>query len=147
MKKQHIIVIASYPPQGEKHHNSVVGGASYTKNTIQSLEKMLDRHHKEHEYSITVLAEQLEGTTAQYKEDNIQVIRLWKRNSLFAFPRRLQEILLHQRHANTILLEFELAMFGDQASLLLLPFFLFILRLLGKETCCVCHQVIVDLNT
>jgi glycosyltransferase involved in cell wall biosynthesis len=146
-RKQHIIVIASYPPKGEKHHNSIVGGASYTKNTLQSLDKMLNKHQKAHGYSITVLAEQLEGTIAQYEEDDIQVIRLWKRNSLSAFPRLLQEILLHQRRANTILLEFELAMFGDQASLLLLPFFLFILRIFGKEICCVCHQVIVDFNT
>jgi glycosyltransferase involved in cell wall biosynthesis len=147
MKKQNIIVIASYPPQGEKHHNSIAGGASYTKNTIQSLQKMLDKHHKEHMYSITVLAEQLEGRFAQYKEDSVQVIRVWKRNSLFAFPRLLQEILFHQRHANTILLEFELAMFGDQASLLLLPFFLFVLRLFGKKIFCICHQVIADFNT
>ncbi len=147
MKKQNIVVIASYPPQGEKHHRSVVGGAWYTKNTIQSLQKMLKKHHNEHKYSITILAEQLEGTFAQYKEDSIQVIRLWKRNSFFAFPRLLQEILFHQRHANIILLEFELAMFGDQASLLLLPFFLFILRLFNKKIYCVCHQVIADLNT
>jgi glycosyltransferase involved in cell wall biosynthesis len=147
MKKQNIIVIASYPPQGEKHHISIAGGASYTKNTIQSLQKMLDKHHKEHKYSITVLAEQLEGTFAQYQEDSIQVIRVWKRNSLFTFPRLLQEILSRQRHANIILLEFELAMFGEQASLLLLPAFLFILRLSGKKICCVCHQVIVDFNT
>src|SRR5947209_18808147 len=117
IRKQHIIVIASYPPKGEKHHNSIVGGASYTKNTLQSLEKMLNNHHKAYEYSITVLAERLEGTIAQYEEDNIQVMRLWKRNSLSAFPRLLQEILLHQRRANIILLDFELAMFGDLASL------------------------------
>ncbi len=148
MKKQNIVVIASYPPQGEKHHHSVVGGAWYAKNTVDSLQKMLNKHHKEHQYSITVLAEQLEGGTfAQYNEDSIQVVRLWKRNSLLAFPRLLQEILSHQRYANIILLEFELAMFGDQASLLLLPFFLFILRLFGKKIYCVCHQVIADLNT
>jgi glycosyltransferase involved in cell wall biosynthesis len=147
MKKQNIVVIANYPPQGEKHHPSVVGGAWYAKNTMQSLQKMMNKHHKEHQYSITVLADQLEGKFAQYKEDKIQVIRLWKRNSLLTFPRLLQEIFFHQRNANIILLEFELAMFGDQASLLLLPFFLFILRLSGKKIYCVCHQVIANLNT
>ncbi len=63
MKKQNIVVIASYPPQGKKHHHSVVGGAWYAKNTVDALQKMLNKHHKEHQYSITVLAEQLEGGT------------------------------------------------------------------------------------
>src|SRR6266700_607905 len=95
MKKQNIVVIASYPPQGKKHHHSVVGSAWYAKNTVDSLQKMLNKHHKEHQYSITVLAEQLEGGTfAQYNEDSIQVVRLWKRNSLLAFPRLLQENIL-----------------------------------------------------
>ena len=84
MNKENIIVIASYPPQGEKHHNSIGGGASYTKNTIQSLQKTLNKHHKELEYSIIVLAEQLEGTNLHYQEDSIQVKRIWRRNSLFA---------------------------------------------------------------
>lgn len=130
-----LLVIASYPPKGEIHGRPTVGVASYTKHTLRSLEPNV---------AITVLAEQLPNEKTSYQEGNINIVRLWRRNSLLTFPRILFVLLTKHQNTSNILLPFELAMFGGALSLIPFVLFLIILRLLGKKVNVVCHQVIID---
>lgn len=130
-----LLVIASYPPKGEIHGQPTVGVASYTKHTLTALSKNT---------AITVLAEKFSDEEEVYHEKNILVRRLWKRNSLSLFPHLLWKIATEKNYPKNILIAFELAMFGGTLSLVPFPFFLIILRLLGKKVTVVCHQVVID---
>jgi glycosyltransferase involved in cell wall biosynthesis len=139
MKKQQLLVISSFPRKGETHGQEVVGVASYAKNTLTSL----TRNFKN--LSVTVLAEELEGES-EYTEKRITVKRIWKRNSFGTFFNLLKEIISNHKRTKTVMIEFELSMFGDTLHLILLPIFLLILKLLNKKVVLVSHQVISDIN-
>lgn len=136
MKKQNITVISSFPRKGEIHGQNLVGVASYAKNTLLALTKF-------HKGNIEVLAETIEDEES-YKEKGIAVKRVWTRNSFSIFPKLLTEI--NKSSSNKILIEFELAMFGNMLFLLPFPLFLLILKLQKKEIYIVLHQVIKDIN-
>lgn len=160
--KQQLLVITSYPEEGEIHGQKVVGGATYTKNTLLALKKEYP------ELEITVLAEQLpknvipdsdrgsmdslpqladRGNDKTYTENGITVHRVWKRNSLTSFFSLLNPLLTSYSSTKTILLELEFSMFGGMIHLLPLPFFLFFMKVLGKRVIVVLHQVVLDFNT
>ena len=136
MKKQNITVISSFPRKGEIHSQNLVGIASYAKNTLLSLKKF-------HKGNIEVLAETVEDEDS-YKEKGIIVKRVWERNSISIFPKLLSEI--NKSKPDKILIEFELAMFGNMLYLLPFPLFLLMLKLQGKKIYIVLHQVIKDIN-
>lgn len=138
MNGEKLLVIASYPPKGIIHDKSVVGIASYTKNTLLSLKKYSSS------LSITVLAEVLDKKQ-NYEDGGIDVKRVWKRGSFFSFFSLLKEVLFLKNTKN-VLIEFEVAMFGDSRHLLPLPIFILVLRLLGKKITIVLHQVIFDIQ-
>jgi glycosyltransferase involved in cell wall biosynthesis len=133
-----LLVITSFPPEGIVHDKSVVGIASYAKNTLLALKK------QQKELEITVLAEELNGKKEIYEDANLSIKRIWKRNSLLTFYTLLKETLLNE--SKTVLIEFEVAMFGDFIFLLPFPIFLLILKLFGKKVTIVCHQVISDIE-
>lgn len=137
--KKNLLVISSYPPKGTVHNEKVVGVATYTKNTILGMEKASK------DLDITVLAEKLENEK-DYKEGKTKVKRVWKRKSVFAYFSILKEIFFSQKNKKTILLEFELAMFGGMISLISLPVFILFLRFLGKKVIISLHQVITDIE-
>src|SRR5258708_1170375 len=86
MKTTGLLVISSYPPFGETHNKKVVGIASFTKNTLSSLSRL-----NEGKFKARVLAEVLDNEK-NYKENNVEVLRVWKRGSIFAFPSLLKKI-------------------------------------------------------
>jgi len=162
-----LLVIASYPPKGEKHSNAIVGGAMYAKNTLQAV--MAEAKKKQTEPRITVLAEKLArqpevATTTigshhkdsiassakqnplqndnEYTEDGVHVKRFWKRNSLSAYTSILKEIFSQHKDTKTVVIEFEFVMFGDRLSLLPLPLFVLMLKLMRKRVIFVFHQVV-----
>lgn len=139
MKKEKIIIITSYPRKGETHGQEVVGVASYAKNTLTALTRNFRN------LSITVLAEELPDEST-YAEKRITVKRVWKRNSIEIFFRLLKEIASNNKETKTIMIEFEMEMFGNALYLVLLPIFLVILRLLNKKVILISHQVISDIN-
>jgi glycosyltransferase involved in cell wall biosynthesis len=171
MKKlKQLLVISSYPPKGVIHHSSVIGGASYTKNTLHALVDEI-KSRKETP-RITVLAEKdsqffaerntveskrsrkiskpstpLHSAQSIYFDHGITVKRIWRPNSVWTFPVLLKEILLHHRRTTDIFIGFEITMFGTNA-LSLLPFlpFMLVLKLLRKRTTIVFHQVFGDMN-
>jgi len=135
--RKRLLVISSYPPKGQTHHAKIVGVASYTKNTIDALSK---------DTEITVLAEQLPLEENAYVEKNVTVKRVWKRNAFMLFPVLLKEAILYYKDTTQIIIAVELAMFGGKIQLTLLPLFIAILRLFGKEVTVVLHQVIADIE-
>ena len=63
-----LLVISSYPPKGTLHGNKYSAVASYTKNTLNSIDKA---SNKKIEY--LVLADILDKSE-EYKEDNKKVL-------------------------------------------------------------------------
>lgn len=140
-EEKNLLVITSYPPKSEVHGKGVVGIASYAKNTLTSLFKQ-DKNLK-----ISVLAEKLKRDELhEYYDDGISVARVWKRGSFLTFPILLKEALKRKNNSQKILIEFELSMFGGIFTLLPFPFFLFILKILGKKTHIVLHQVVMNMD-
>lgn len=144
MQKKSLLVITSYPSKGKIHDKYVVGVASYAKNTLLSLCSAIKR--RKQKPNITVLAETFSDKISKYKEKDINIKRIWQRNSFLTFPKLFKEIYKNHKKTNTILIELELAMFGDKFSLILLPIFLLALRILKKKIYIVLHQVIKDLE-
>lgn len=138
-----LLVIASYPPKGEKHSKAIVGGAMYAKNTLE--ETLTAARQANFDPEIIVLAEALFGKKESYTEDGIRIKRFWRRNSPFTFFQLLNEVSRYPQ-ARTIIIEFELVMFGDSLSLLDLPLFLLILKLQGKRIVFVFHQVLANVS-
>ncbi|MBI2029597.1 glycosyltransferase [Candidatus Gottesmanbacteria bacterium] len=139
-----LLIISSYPAKGYTHGKGTVGIASYAKNTLLGIKSAAKKEANDLE--ITVLAEKLGDTPSQYIENNINVNRSWKRNSIFSYINLMWETVKRPSY-NTVLFEFELAMFGGALSLIPLPFFLLILKILGKKVFLVSHQVVVDINS
>ena len=137
MSSDELVVITSFPEKGLVHGKAVVGIASYAKNTLLSL-KSYKKNIK-----IFVLAEKLNGKE-EYEDDNLEVKRVWKRNSFSIFPALLKQIL--SLKSKNILVEFEIAMFGDLLFLIPLPLFLLLLALTRKKITIVLHQVISDIT-
>lgn len=150
----HLLVVTSYPKKGRTHGAGTVGIASYAKNTLVAINKASRK--EKNDVHITVLAEKLmkglsfhekgQSLPDIYTEDGIEVRRIWKRKSIGAYITLLKAILSYPHHA-TVLLEFELSMFGGVPSLLLFPLFLLILRLRSIPVILVPHQVVDDINT
>jgi len=138
MISEKLVVITSFPPKGIVHDKSVVGIASYAKNTLLGLKKY------KKELEITVLGEVL-NQKESYEDEGIIIKRIWKRGSFVLFPKLLKEVLTLKNTKN-ILIEFEVAMFGDFLYLLPFPIFLLLLKLMGKKITIVSHQVIPNIS-
>ena len=130
-----LIVISSYPPQGQTHGVGTVGVASYTKNTLTSLP---------FSKNILVLAEKLPGQISEYQEKNIHILRCWQRNSLMSFLKLFQTVQKYPRLP--ILIEFEMAMFGQPFFNIIFIKFLFFLKIFSRKTFIVLHQVVLNFN-
>ena len=149
-----ILVIASYPPKDAIHHPLIVGGASYTKNTLLALQRVLN--DKSIDSRIIVLAEKLTANrhsepneksedNNSYEDNGINVKRVWQRNNFSSFFSLINEINKYKK-TEKILFSLELAMFGGQLSLLGIMLLLIWLKISGKKTYIVLHQVIANLQ-
>ena len=134
-----ILVITSYPEKNNTHGKATVGVASYAKNTLMHISKIAKKNLK-----LTVLAEKLPNSY-DYTQNGIAVRRVWKRNSWTIFPNLLRQIR-KEKDTKTILIEFELSMFGNILYLLPLPVFLLILKILKRDIIFVNHQVITNVQ-
>ncbi len=134
-----LLVISSYPSKGEIHHRKTVGIASYAKNTLLGIKE------NSKEIDILVLAEKLQGEPRKYEDGGIKVRRVWERGSFLSFPLLFLEALRNPLYKN-VLLEFEVSMFGNPTTTFPLPFFIFILRVMGKNVTVVSHQAITNLE-
>lgn len=134
----HICAISSYPPQGSTHGKHVVGGATYFKTVLTSLERI------EPHLRIEVLAEVFD-TPRTYTEGKIRVQRVWKRNSMLSLIKTMH--LAHKNDSQHILVSHEVYMFGSLLHLGFFAFLLFVLRVLGKKITVIVHQVPTRFDT
>jgi glycosyltransferase involved in cell wall biosynthesis len=134
---QNLLVISSYPARGTLHGHKFSAVAGYAKNTLDAMDAASgDR-------PTAVLADVLDEPET-YREENREVVRCWRRNDWFTYPRLLWQVLRH-RSSRKILLEFEFGMFGNKKVLVgLLPLFILTLRLLGRQVYLVSHGVITS---
>lgn len=132
MKK--IVFITSYPEKGLTHGKKTVGVASYAKNTVNSI-RNLDNKSK-----IFVLAEKLDDQTQNYRENGINIIRCWKRNSLL-LPFQIISQLIKIKPDISVL-EYEMAMLGNPVMNAFVPCLLVVNRLIKTKNITVIHQVI-----
>lgn len=135
-----LVVISSYPKQKSIHGKTTVGVASYAKNTLLAI-----KHVAPKTTDIKVLAEKLSDDNT-HTHQGIEVKRIWKRGTLSIFPRLLKEIVKNHAKTKTVVVEFELSMFGSMFNLLPFPLFLLILRAMGKKIVFVNHQVIPNIT-
>lgn len=133
-----LLVVSSYPPKGEIHYKKTVGIASYTKNTLLGIKSQSPS------LEILVFGEKLDDGAPEYEDENIKVKRIWKRKSFSTFPILLSNIL--KSNYKNILFEFEVSMFGNIIQTAPFPFFILLLRLLGKRVTIVLHQSITNLS-
>ena len=134
-----ILVISSYPTKKTTHGSQTVGVASYTKNTLSAIGKAQKK-----KISFKVLAEKLNGESG-HTEGIVTVDRIWKRNSLTTFL-NLGKAIIKEKEIKTVVIEFELSMFGTLIHLLPFPLFLLFLKLMSKKIILVCHQVIPNIE-
>ncbi len=131
-----IAVIGSYPEQGTIHSPSIVGGASYTKQLVQSMRTEAP------DMTITVFGEQLTTETTDYVEQGVSVKRIWKRNSVASITKLVRELLV--LNPDRILFSFEAYMFGSMGvttyALLLL---LWLKVAKGVKIITIVHQVVI----
>ena len=130
-----LIVVSSFPDQGEIQSAQTVGVASYTKTLLQAM--AAQNQWRE----IVVLAEKI-PTYQNYREGNIEVERVWERGnlgSLWRLARRLQKHVDDQ-----VLVEFEINEFGSPLATVWFVLLLILLRWSGVRVTLVMHQVVGD---
>ena len=134
MPAKNLLVISTYPPSGMLHGNKFSAVASYAKNTLDNIPGKIN---------IKILADILDKETS-YSEDGKKVIRCWKRNSKNIYIDLIKQVFKNLKYGK-VLFEFEFGMFGGNKILIgLMPFFLLLLRILGKEVITVSHGVILN---
>ncbi len=141
-KTYSLLVISSFPHKNETHGQATVGVASYTKNVLASLLSYANKHRKH--VKINVFAEQLDNSPRAYVDHGITVQRLWKRNNIIPFLKLIRKCMLTP--ADTTLISFEFAMFGDPWTLI--PFLLLLatLRISKRRVVVALHQVVEDIT-
>ena len=144
-KLRQLLVISSYPPNGTTHHPTVIGGASYTKETLLHLSQEILR--KKSIPDITVLCEKMNHAATSSLDQGIRIKRVWEKGSFLTPFVLIKETLLTQREIKDVLIELELTMFGKHAIFLVLFIpVLLLFRLFGKRITIVFHQAITDLH-
>jgi glycosyltransferase involved in cell wall biosynthesis len=134
--KEKIIVITSYPPKDSLYGKKVGGLASFTKNTIQSMND---------NFEFIILAEILDKEE-EYKEKSNTIKRIWQKGKFSLYPKLLKQLWQYRKESNQIFLEFEFSIFGGMFVTGFMPFLIIIAKFLGYKTTIVIHQVVEDIR-
>lgn len=132
-----LLVLSSYPEKGTIHAEKTVGGASYTKLLLTTLQS---QHPN---LTITVFAETF-GKNETYNEGTITVQRIWQRNNIASLFSLFQTI--RKRKEKTLLVSFEVYMFGSPLHTFIALLSLLLLKLQKKHIFIMMHQVVGDFN-
>lgn len=135
-KKNTLLVVSTYPEAGTHHTGG--GLASYTQNTLFSLKRAYPKQ------KIVVLADIIDQPET-YFDQNILIIRCWKRNSPIIYLQLLRQLLRLDR-IQKVLFGFEFAAYGDFWTTSLTPIFIALMRLFNKRVTTVLHQVVLHLD-
>jgi len=134
-----ILVISGYPKRGEKYSQGVCAVSSFTKNSLLALAK------NNPDRKIVVLTVSLNDKEDIYEENNMLIVRCFRRNQPLSYCSLLKKIVLFKNVRN-VLVEFEFSSFGNLPMTALLIPLLFAIRLLNKKVFLVMHQVLLDLK-
>jgi len=134
-----ILVISSYPRKKERYSKGVCAVASFTKNTLLAIKK------QNPDKKIVILTMQLNNKTEIYKEDEMLIVRCFKRNNPLSYL-NLLNFARKFNNVKTVMLEFEFSSFGDVISTGSLSFVVWALFILGKKINIIIHQVLLDLR-
>jgi len=129
--QESLLVISSYPAKDQEPAklNAV---ACYTQNLFSSYKNR----------NIVVLSEK-KGKT--YQKGNVLVVPTWRPGGLFLFLQLIKSVVKFPK-VKDVLVQFEFNMFGSIVLTSLLPFFIFLLKLFGKNVTLMQHQVVGDLS-
>lgn len=137
-KPDTLVVISSYPKKLETYSQGVCAVASFTKNTIASLQQTSD-------FSKIVVLTMILDKEEVYEENGILIVRCFKRNTPLSYF-NLLKALRSFSHAKNVLVEFEFASFGDTKSTMAILPLIWALYLSRKQVTLVVHQVVIDLQ-
>ena len=137
-RQDSLLVISAYPKRNEIYSKGVCAVSSFTKNTLLKL-KSGNPNRK-----IVVLTIDV-NKDKSYIEDDVLVIRCFKRNSPLSFIPLLKQVLKFNK-IKDVMIEFEFASFGDTLTTSLFAPFIFCLFLLRKNILLVIHQVLFDMK-
>ena len=121
-------LVSIYPPPKSKHVKQS-GVASYSKNLVDSLLKYC---------SVVVFADKIGLSGSEYSE-GAQIYRCW--NKGVKYPFQIFKKLLQDR-VDIVHIQHETYLYGGVSSLLVFPFLLVLIRLLGKPVVVTMHGVI-----
>ena len=137
-KKDSLLVISGYPRKRETYSKGVCAVSSFAKNTLLNLQKEnLDKK--------IVIFTMVTGKKEFYEEDEMLIIRCFKRNSPLSYLNLLSNILKFNK-TKDILVEFEFASFGNTLSTGLLLPLIWTLFLFRKNITLVMHQVLENIK-
>lgn len=137
-RKDSLLIISAYPKKGEIYSKGVCAVSSFAKNTILRL------RNENPNRKIVVLTIDV-NKDKSYVEDDVLVIRCFKRNSPLSFISLLKEIFRFNK-VKDVMIEFEFASFGDTLTTSLVAPFVFGMFLLRKNILLVIHQVLFDIR-
>jgi glycosyltransferase involved in cell wall biosynthesis len=132
-------VISGYPKKGEKYSQGVCAVSSFTKNSLLALQK------ENPQRKMVILTVALNGKKEVYEENNMLVVRCFKRNQPTSYLNLLKTINFFSK-VKTVMVEFEFSSFGNLWMTIFLVPFVFGLRLFNKDIVLVMHQVLFDLK-
>ena len=133
-----LIVISGYPKKGETYSQGVCAVSSFTKNTLTALKT-------ENPQRKIVVLTLVTDKNEVYEENEMLIVRCFKRNSPLSYFNLLQQIRTFGNIKN-VLIEFEFASFGNTLMTGLLSPVVWMLFLMKKNITIVCHQVILDIR-
>lgn len=173
-QKDTVLVISTYPKKGQVYTAGMGGVASFTKNTLSPLSgrgqrivvlanklngknevynSIQENPMREHgdELNADISSSRTKGNPGReavggcHQEGNILVIRCWQRGTFSLFV-SLWKWLKKFDQSRNVLVHFEFALYDGLWKTLFFSWFLLGLRLLGKKTALILHQVIFDLS-
>ena len=127
------MVISSYPDRnGEPAKLNAV--ACYAQNLLKAYKNR----------KIVVLAEDKDGKGGVYREGNVLVVGCWKPVDPLMYVRLINTLRYFGKVKN-VLIQFEFNMLGSVILTSILPVFMALLRMIGKNITVMQHQVVDDL--
>ncbi|MBI2414256.1 glycosyltransferase [candidate division WWE3 bacterium] len=141
-QEENVIVVTSYPEVVGKSLSNISGVATYSFHMLPSFTALLNKSDR----NLIIIADKIGGKNSHRLEnENSLLLRVWQRKSLGVFREILNAIGKFTK-VKKILFHFEFNMFADAYVTGLLPWYLFILKLRGKEVTILMHQVVEDLS-
>ena len=133
-----LLVISSYPKKDETYSKGVCAVSSFTKNTLSGLKK----HNPGKKIVVLTM---ILNKPAVYEEDDVLVVRCFKRNNPLSYINILKNAFKFNK-VKTTLIEFEFASYGNTFATAMISPLTWALRLMGKNITMVIHQVLFDLK-